>query len=1039
MKNLTMLAIVAGVLLGGTWVALGQSASPAPQAQGRHWLFLNTQGHTAGVKQILFTPDQKHIISVGMDKAIRIWTSDDTGGYSQTGVLYGQVADGVDGQLFCAALNKQGTLLAVAGATHIGEATNNRYVIRLLHIGNLDASPPVVSVSLLGATRDSKPHGDIILGLAFAPDGHRLASVGADTGVRIWDTDSGSCRLLSGSAFFNANHQNAQDEHSALVSSLAWSPDGDKLVTGSFDRTIRIWDVNADPPQSDVINACEAGHSPERVTSVAWSPQALDGGKTIAIGTVTDDSQEGNVYLLPVSGRPTLLCHENKPVSQVAFSPSGSILAVTLDIGTGGPSHVDLWSMPSRSHLRELDGHENGLYTEGFSPDSSLLATGDANGQIDLWNLANTPASPVVLGEPAAPAEDLQWSADGTRLRWSENGTTFVYDCTRAVARPADGDQDIDLAWEPIQSGDGLSLSNDKQSVATSDGTNIALPNDSDDTVTNKQCCCILRTPEGTRILLGSLHGYVYMYDATGNPVKTLKGPLGAIESLGASPANPDYVAAASADRTVSIWNLAGESSMPFLSVYAEPSPEGCEYVAWAPASGYYTCSPNGQNLLGWVINKGDDQMSHYETGDDEPAFYTPSVMRAIFQTGDINSAVTSAGLSLLDIAGFEAPTVQLNDPDLQTYSTSFTLNVSVLRGKQPLDHLEVYVNGRKDQTADLGQKDTANLSLPIQDLLPGQKNSISVLAVATAGADGTQQVGSAEETVQCYAPKPPAAPPALNILAIGIRDYRGFVSLQYPDADAKSIAAAFQRQTSLFSSINPPIILLNDKATKGGILSAIDELCNRKIGPDDYTVIFIAGHAGASQDNSHYYLLPYDVIQDPNDIHVTPEQKAQQMDGEALMENTSVDLAQLYDRISKIPGHVILLLDTCHSGGTTLEAEDNDGYSRFTTQLTDRWDRGTTAVITFASCGPAEESEEKTEWGHGAFTKAILDALSGEAPDGHDNNGQVTVLTLETYVSSAVAAMTQKSQWPHPLGASNTSDDLVLAKVQPTVQGAGL
>ncbi|KAG9091010.1 POC1 centriolar protein A, partial [Ceratobasidium sp. 370] len=99
--------------------------------------------------------------------------------------------------------------------------------------------------------------GSGVNSVAFSPDSHRIVSGSSDNAVRVWDADTGA---LIGESL---------TDHSHLVTSVAFSPDGHRTVSGSDDKTVRVWDADTGAPIGEPFT----GHS-HSVTSVAFSPDS---------------------------------------------------------------------------------------------------------------------------------------------------------------------------------------------------------------------------------------------------------------------------------------------------------------------------------------------------------------------------------------------------------------------------------------------------------------------------------------------------------------------------------------------------------------------------------------------------------------------------------------------------------------------------------------------------------------------------------------------------------------------------------------------
>ena len=108
--------------------------------------------------------------------------------------------------------------------------------------------------------RNLSGHSDWVFSVAWSPDGTKIASGSQDTTIKLWNASSGSeIRTLSG--------------HGGGVPSIAWSPDGTKIASGSWDTTIKLWDTS-----SGSLLRTLSGHGGSML-SVAWSP---DGTKIVS-------------------------------------------------------------------------------------------------------------------------------------------------------------------------------------------------------------------------------------------------------------------------------------------------------------------------------------------------------------------------------------------------------------------------------------------------------------------------------------------------------------------------------------------------------------------------------------------------------------------------------------------------------------------------------------------------------------------------------------------------------------------------------------
>ncbi len=294
-------------------------------------------------------------------------------------------------------------------------------------------------------------HSDAVSGVAWSPNGQRIASASSDGTVQVWDAANGG-------------HVLTYHRHTSDVLTVAWSHDGRYLASGSADNSVQIWNASTGARiltyrghtsvvtgvtwSSDdrYLASCDASGSAQvwqaangkliTTTSslgsakgnnpawngVAWSPA---GNKIALAGT-------GSVLIQDaLTGKNASYYGNGGAINSLAWSPDGASIAFS----SGGDA-LGLWNVAQKRQTALLSGRTSGdIYATAWSPNGKMIATGNADGLVEVWDAvtgrlvstyrghADFYPGHLIPGSGYA-INSLAWSPDSTHIASAGNDKT---------------------------------------------------------------------------------------------------------------------------------------------------------------------------------------------------------------------------------------------------------------------------------------------------------------------------------------------------------------------------------------------------------------------------------------------------------------------------------------------------------------------------------------------------------------------------------------------------------------------------------------
>jgi dipeptidyl aminopeptidase/acylaminoacyl peptidase len=280
--------------------------------------------------------------------------------------------------------------------------------------------------------------------IAFSPKGDIVASGSVGRVVKLWDIRTGE--LLA-----------TLEGHSYPILSLSFSPDGDKLVSASGDTSLKIWDMS-DYRELVTLN----GHS-LYVKTCDWDPN----GNRIVSGSVDSTIVEWN----PSTGKATKVHEDHRTaVHTLRFATDGSTMA-----SGSSDNSIIIWDAQGESlqGSRVLLGHQNEVRAVAFSSDGRYLASGSSDKDLYVWSTENY----TIEGEGRTDSEidGLEWyhdehsflSSDGTGaiIRWDVQDLALMLAPFESLLKEIESDSELTQRDTLIQKFENLRNQYDEETL----------------------------------------------------------------------------------------------------------------------------------------------------------------------------------------------------------------------------------------------------------------------------------------------------------------------------------------------------------------------------------------------------------------------------------------------------------------------------------------------------------------------------------------------------------------------------------------------
>ncbi|MDM0053041.1 caspase family protein [Variovorax sp. J22R115] len=880
--------------------------------------------HTAAIGQMRADEPRNRVVTISSDRTVRIWQLPSL---RLIRVLRLPQEGSIEGLPAGLAISPDGRTIAVGGWTGVTWAKTASIYLYDSATGRM--------------IRRIDGLADVISALDWSPDGRFLAvGMGGRSGVKVLDT--GSWQPIA-----------HDDQYQDSVSFLHFSAQG-WLAASAADGAVRLYDT-----RHALVSRQSVGIS-TLLGGVRFSPD----GKLLALGII--DKPIAVVLKVPTLELATLRQvpdAQQKGLCCIAWARDGSALFVNGEYegsgptplyrfgnrGLGAPQTLPVGNQRFTNMLPVADG---GMLFATSTPSLTLI---DARSKV-VSTLG------TVVGDFRDGQQKLLVSADARGIsmpmaRFGEQPRSFLVSdlelpplkASLLSPRTADTRFALEGFTPGAASGKAARVNGKALQIHHGDQVNAhAISHD------------------GSNLFVGTTwHLLKLNRDAN---VIWRQNFSSEVRAVNAS-ANGKWVVITLADGTAR-W-LRQSDGQEVLAFF--PHNNDRDWLAWRP-DGYYASSEEGDQFVGWHVNRGlDQEPDFYRAVQFERTFYRPDLLRSAL---DDAQKTTAKGASALEQELQRIAPARLTIEDTQTRINAkgrveISVKITAQSRTLPMQQLSVYVNGisvtptnQRALAGDARMRFERTLTVEsdrAQNAIRVEVDHGQSLGLVEAFADFAGEV-----------PKQPAPRGRLIVLAIGINKFVNIaereMDLEFAAEDARDFSEALQRSAQgLFSSVKA--VLLNDftdvKPDQVEIRKALPVL--QDAGPDDTVILFLASHGYSDGAGNYYFMTRDGRLEDARRVANSPNIANNVA---SLMEGS-----EFFEALRKTAGRRIVVVDTCRARGIQGTLDTHSLRKR-------------SAASSFAFLVAAkgnEESQEYKKGGHGLFTYALLESLKPPADANRD------------------------------------------------------